>query len=304
MRARFLILSLLLLRFSYGQEMAYKFGHLFKRSLSSKGILYVVQESTTTRTDVIGKINTSEITLTNPADASQTVRNSADILIRNQVAVETKTYAPKTISSKLKGIIRKRSKDGNNDTLLIRFWDITNEPATFTSNAAIVNSNNNGQDFIFVINPTYWTTHRVLQIPYRTWQFTATNLPFRILTKSGDLEAEFLNANVSFIKTFGHTKIYQSEFVEPRNWSLSVGPYLGLTAIDDPSATNDNKKEFGLNYGLNGIYAVQNFNITAAFGFQNGFREQTKSVQPYIGFGVGFKLVEFFTPEIKEKEKD
>jgi hypothetical protein len=304
MRVLLLILSLLLVRFSNGQEMAYKFGHLFKRSLSSKGTLYVVQEGTATRTDVVGKINANELILISPADASQTLRNSTDILLRNQATVETKTYTPKTINSKLKGVIQKRSKDGNNDTLLIRFWDITNEPATFTANAAIVNSTNNGQDFIFVINPTYWATHRVLQIPYRTWQFTATNLPFRILTKSGDLEAEFLNANVSFIKTFGHTKIYQSEFVVPRNWSLSVGPYLGLTAIDNPSATNDNKKEFGLNYGLNGIYAVQNFNITAAFGFQNGFKEQTRSVQPYIGFGVGFKLVEFFTPEIKDKEQD
>lgn len=284
---------------SKGQEMEYGFGYLFKSSLSFKGALFVIQNGTTTRTDNVGKINANDLILADSVNPNQVFKNRSDVQIINQVNVETKTYTPKTISNKLKGVITKRSKDGNADSLFIRFWDIKNEPVALTANTSIVNSTNNGQDFVFVISPTYWNSHRSLQIPYRTFQFTATNLPFRILTKSGGLESEFLNANVSYIKTFGHTKIYKSEFIEPRNWSLSVGPYIGLSAIDN---TLTDKKEFGLNYGLNGIYTVQNFNITAALGLQNGFKEGTKSLEPYIGFGIGFKLIELFTPEIKEQE--
>ena len=188
-----------------------------------------------------------------------------------------------------------------NDTLFINFWPIVKTTDKFRTDNTVVSSANNEDDFVFVINTSYWETHRNLKISYRTWQFTATSLPFRVLAfrKAGNLESDFLNANVAFVKVFGVTKIYQSEFIETRNASFALGPYLGLSSIDNTLVA---RKEFGLNGGVNGVFALQSFNITTALGLQQGFREGTNKLQPYVGFGIGFKLVEFFAPEIKEKE--
>lgn len=227
--------------------------------------------------------------------------NNGKLYVVNKKAPRAGRYTPIDIASQLKGAITKRSRDGVNDSLFISFWPIVKEAATYTTNKAVVNSTNNNDDFVFVINTSYWDTHRVLKIPYRTWQITATSLPFRVLAfrKAGNLESDFLNANVAYVKVFGTTKVYQSEFIETRNTSIAVGPYLGLSSIDNTLA---NRKEFGLNGGINAIYALQSFNITGAVGLQQGFREGTNELQPYFGFGIGFKLVEVFAPEIKEKE--
>lgn len=281
------------------QEMKYDFGYLFKKKLLAHGSLIRVDETANTTEIIIGKIPANSLTVNEPGKSANQMTNTSEILIKQTSNQVIKTFTRKSIYNKLKGFIVKRGKDDDNDTLYIKFWNIVGEPDNLKSNNAMVNGNDNTKDFIFVIDPNYWKNNRSLDIPYRAWQFSATNLPFRILTKSGDLESEFLNANLTFVRTFGHTRIFQSELVDPRNWSFSAGPYAGLSAIDNAVS---GKKEFGLNYGLNGILAIQNVNITAAVGFQNGFKKDTKSLQPYIGFGIGFKLVEFFNPEIKTED--
>lgn len=293
-----LLLSLMFMSIN-AQEMKYNFGYLFKKKLLTHGSLIRVDESTNPTEIVIGKIPANSLTVNDPGKPANQMTNSTEILIKQTSTQTIKTPTSKNIYNKLKGFIIKRGKDDDNDTLYIKFWNIVKEPDDLKSDNTMVNSNDNSKDFIFVIGPNYWKNHRVLDIPYRAWQFSATNLPFRILTKSRDLESEFLNANLTFVRTFGHTRIFQSELVEPRNWSFSAGPYAGLSAIDNAVS---GKKEFGLNYGLNGILAIQNVNITAAVGFQNGLKKDTKSLQPYIGFGIGFKLVEFFNPEIKTED--
>lgn len=142
-------------------------------------------------------------------------------------------------------------------------------------------------------------------VPYRFSQLMATNIPFRVFiggSKPGNVESEFLNANVSLVCVKGATRIFESELVaaRPRYWAW--GPYLGLTAITNPE--NTDRKEFGMNGGINLIGGIQGVNAVVALGAQSGFTKATNDVQWYFGFGVGFKIFELFSPEIKNKKDD
>lgn len=268
------------------QEMAYKFGYIFKSSLLSKDRkLFLIKKIPKNVKDTIG-------IFFNPSGANQTY-------ITKDYSIKVDTFPTKLIAFKLKGSIVAR----NEDSIFIKFWDITNDPSIYQDNDSFVNSANNGKDFVYKIDSAGWKESsffrgKFFDFPFRFTQFMATSLPFRVLTKSGNLESDFLNANIAYLAVAGHTRIFKSEFVKPRNRYFAFGPYLGLSSINNPVTT---KKEFGLNYGLSIVCALQGFNITVAYGFQNGFQKETKEVQPYMGFGIGFKLLETFAPEIKSK---
>jgi hypothetical protein len=271
-----------------GQDMAYNFGYLFKSSrLDSSGKLYLLKDSSL---QIIEKIG--EFTL-----------NGNTTSITNKKTIKSSQLFRKRILRQLKGTITQRNKD----SVFIKFWNITdNSPFKARPDYSnFVNQTGNGEDFVYAIDSGGWKTARlskgkVFDFPFRFQQITATNLPFRVLTKTGDLESDFLNANASYLFVSGSTRIFKSEFIKPRNRYFAWGPYLGLSSIDNPQTSN---KEFGLNYGLNGVFGFQAFNFTTAFGFQNGFKTDTKQLQPYIGFGIGFKLLETFSPEIKNKDE-
>jgi len=197
----------------------------------------------------------------------------------------------KEIYRKLIGTVKERHKD----SLFINLWDITKD---VSSGKNIITSKDNGSDYVIEI--AKWSGIKPhFDLPYRFVQLMATNIPFRVLTKSGNLESEFLNANVSSVWVRGKTRIFKSEFVVPRNRYWAFGPYFGLTSID---GSEPEKKQFGLNYGVNIMFGIQGINIIGAYGFQNGFKADTKSLQPYFGFGIGFKLLDAFSPEIKNKD--
>jgi hypothetical protein len=214
----------------------------------------------------------------------------------------------KSIAKKLKGIIKWRDKH----RLLIRFWDIQNENSKdkYKGNDSIVNSDDNKKDFVYVIDTTKWKrsvkffgllpSNKCFDIPFRFNQFMATSIPFRIMLDSGDNQASFLNANMAYLFVFGSTRIYESEFVMPRNRYWAIGPYLGLSSLENPVT---DKEEFALTYGANVVGSIHGLNLTVAFGGQNGFKNETNEVKYYIGFGIGFKLFETYTPEIKNKDE-
>ncbi|WBX96048.1 hypothetical protein [Chryseobacterium gambrini] len=213
---------------------------------------------------------------------------------------KSKNFEKRIILTRLKGTIKKR--DG--DTLFIKFWNISNDVGIEYNkkmkNGQIkyIDRTDNGKNYIYILKGEE-TSKSHFDIPYRFSQLMATNIPFRVLLKSGTLESDFLNANATFVWVRGTSRIFKSEFVEQRNRYLAYGPFLGLSSIDNPVT---DKKEFGLNYGVNLMGGIQGLNIVVALGFQNGFKQETKNIQPYLGFGIGFKLFETFSPEIKNKE--
>lgn len=279
-------ISVCLFSMSVVAQQDFRYGYLFKKSkLQDGGKWFLVGDTSKTILDTIGGFKFS----------------SDSILITKKVKIQKQTRTSKLMATEsLKGIITER----NQDTLFIKFWDITGKNDSWKGNAKYINSTDNGEDYMYVIDSTGWKSRkrggRYFDLPFRFQQFTATSLPFRVLTKTGTLESDFLNANVAYLLFGGRTRIYKSEFVNPRNRYWGGGIYAGLSSIDN---TETSKKEFGLNYGANIVFAFQNLNLIAAYGFQNGFKTATKEIQPYIGFGIGFKLVETFTPEIKNKEE-
>lgn len=208
----------------------------------------------------------------------------------------------RTIHSKLVGIITKR----NEDTLFIKFWDITRDTNLPTdNNSNIITSADNKKKFFFLLKSDDWSGKNChFDIPYKFNQLIATNIPFRAIlngSRKGEVEAEFLNANASFVMIRGSTRIFDNEFVKSRSRYWAWGPYLGLTAITN---NESDKKEFGLNGGVNLMAGIQGLNTVLAFGAQRGFTSGTKDLEFYFGFGIGFKLFEMFSPEIKNKGDD
>jgi hypothetical protein len=196
----------------------------------------------------------------------------------------------------LKGEIGSRNKD----TFTVNLWP----PLALKGNNLVLDSNGTAHDSDYIIVVKDWnpnnTKFKKIKIRFREWELTATNLPFRVKFRdSTNLEGEFLSFNVTFLRVFGTTKIFQSRFVKPRNRSIAIGPYAGLSKIENP---NNNKSEFALNYGANVVYSLGKLNLVLAAGAENGFKKGTKKLNPYIGFGIGFSLVDKFEPEIESKE--
>jgi hypothetical protein len=269
-----------------GQTMAYKFGYLFKqkRMLNGQGKLFLVKPLKKKTTQTVGYFGNAPVTV-----------------IKKDVIITSDTLIERSFLKQLRGIVSSQSANG--DTLFIKFWKFKKD--NLKGDRLFVNSDDEDAGFAYVIDSLQgwkqgWLhAGKTFDVPFRYRQFLATNIPFRILQKSGKLESDFLNANIAFMSVSGATRVYKSDFLSARNRYFAYGPYVGLSAIDNPLTT---RKEFGLNYGLSGMIGIQGFNIICAYGFQNGFNEGTKGIQPYIGLGIGFKLMDTFAPDIKRKE--
>jgi hypothetical protein len=205
------------------------------------------------------------------------------------------SYVRRYFNQPLIGTIDKRNKD----TFDVHFWP----PLKLQANNLVVDSTGIVHDSDYVVVVKNWKLderkYKQLVMPYKHQQLTATNIPFRIKFRdSTTYEGEFLNANVTYLWVCGKTKIFESRFVKPRNYSWSFGPYTGLSEIENPE---NEKKEFGFNLGLNVIYATGKLNFVLAGGAEKGFTKGTRKLNPYIGFGFGFSLAETFLPEIESK---
>ena len=229
----FTIFMLSLISMANAQDIEYEFGYLFNHKLNDKVKIILTDDSSKVKTDTLGTFE----------------QNGNTVLITKKTEQKISSGKEFKILSKLKGIIKERNKD----TLFVKFWDIVDSVGIVKNKSNNIDSTLNGKTFALKIKPNSWKTTflskgKHFDIPYRFGQLLATNIPFRVLTKSGTLESDFLNANISYARVFGITRIYKSEFVKPRNRYFAFGPYVGLSAIDNLLTSN---KEFGINYGGN-----------------------------------------------------
>ncbi len=205
----------------------------------------------------------------------------------NPVMVVVPSTNPPTqqeIYKSLLGVIDRRT----GDKLYIHFYDIINSIAAAPA-ATYVDLTDNGKSFEYTI--TNWKKGKKFNVPFKYKMLTATSLPFRINFSTGDTEAEFLNFNAAFLWVNGRTKFFKNEDIDPRNFQFGFGPYLGLINIP----LND-KNEFGITYGATVLFSVHKINLVGAFGLSNGFSKETKPTVSYLGFGIGFNLVELYDP--------
>lgn len=212
------------------------------------------------------------------------------------------TSQQRVIKNKLIGVVKER----NEDTLSIVFWPLIDDEGLgqTVQGIKIIDSTDNKKKFYFLVKDGWKGKRRHFDVPYRFSQLIATNIPFRVFiggSKPGNVESEFLNANVSYVLVKGSLRIYESDLVAPRPRYWAFGPYLGLTAITNPDKTD--RKEFGVNGGINLVAGTQGVNAVIALGAQSGFTRATNDMQWYFGLGIGFKIFELFSPEIKNKKE-
>jgi len=222
--------------------------------------------------------------------------------------VTVKSYKNKELGrSSRYGRITKRSQSG--DTLFIHFWDIAKSkdgPNLHVGSPDTVNINDNGKEFAYVItkeqwedNPTFIHNYHRFRVPYKYQTITATNIPFRINVDSGNLIGEFTNFNLTYLWVFGRTKIFKKPFIEPRNFHVGIGPFAGLTSLETDEANKT--MGLGISYGFNAVFSLSNFNLVGSCGFDTGFKGEAKKNDFWVGFGVGFNLVNLFNPHLEEK---
>jgi hypothetical protein len=208
---------------------------------------------------------------------------------------EGETWTRKTFSTTLRGTIDKRS----GDTLFVSMW-----PGLDPSKSEIaIDNTKDRKDDEYMILVKNWNPnnrrYKSIKIPFKYQQFTATNIPFRVkLRDSTVVQSEFLNINVAYLFIRGKNKIFESKFVKNRARSFGHGPFLGFSTIENPVTEKD---EFGFNVGYNAVFTFGKLNFVIAAGTENGFTGHTRKLNPYVGFGFGFGLIEMFDPEI-EKE--
>jgi hypothetical protein len=213
-----------------------------------------------------------------------------DSIVYLQKKVKVDTLYPYKINGTLKGLIER-----NKDTLKFESW-YTKENNDLIDNTESKVDINDTAKYIFVINQWELTNKRYpkLDVHFRQRLWGATNIPFRIKT-DGNSEASFLNANVTYLWIRGTTRFYKSKYVYPRTIALGHGPYLGFSAADNDNAEKPSKN-FRPNVGWNAIGAIGDLSIIVAVGIETNFSAHAKFLTPYIGFGLGFKLVPIGVP--------
>lgn len=204
-------------------------------------------------------------------------------------------YKRREIKEKIK--VGKVKINESHDTLTLVPWYNTNGATKLKvyDDTSDVPLNDNSEYFLVIDWPkNKICKYFILPLGYRHGQFAVTSLPFRISLKTGELENNFLNANLTYLFMFGKTRFYKSKFLDPRNNYWGIGPYIGASTIKDGTT-----EYFGFNYGLNGIRSIKNIDLTLAIGAESSFKTKATDFNPYIALGIGIKLIDVYTPDNK-----
>lgn len=199
-------------------------------------------------------------------------------------------------SDELKGII---SLDKG--VPVIDFWSITNDEFSDDPNC-ISNDTELGRFEIDlstrnkVGDPT-----KYIIVPFRAWTWGVGTNPFRFRPKSDSsfsTVSSSLSVSINYGRTFGWSTI------SPRamnNYSITFGPFIGLSSIDlkkstveNPSSWKTDRTNVAFTYGINTIFARNNFGIVLSLGFDNNFGENAKQWsyqnKPWFGIGINTSI--------------
>jgi len=141
------------------------------------------------------------------------------------------------------------------------------------------------------------------------WQ--AVTIPFKVRFET-DEKPYNLSTSVNVGFTISWKKIYhsyrpisESKDTKPfanktSQFELGLAPFLGITAIDlEASNTNDivenDRKIFGLSFGIFGMIGIDDFDIGVGIGIDHGFSNQSSDWiyqnKPWIGLILGIDLI-------------
>ena len=141
-----------------------------------------------------------------------------------------------------------------------------------------------GEPFVYIV------------VPFRAWSWGIGTTPFRYRPKT---ETSFSTISSSLGVTFNYGRTFGWSTISARainNFSITVGPFVGLSSVDlkkstvkDPTNWETDRINPAFTYGLNLIFARNNFGLVLSVGWDNNFGELSKewSYQNKIWFGVG-----------------
>jgi hypothetical protein len=187
----------------------------------------------------------------------------------------------------LKGYITAQSAD----TLTVAFWSIID---TDQASPDTIQKSNWDDNYIFIMPKE----SRQYSFPFKSTVLVATNIPLRI-QMDRQVDAQFLNLGVSFLRVWGRTVFYRNDNIAPKSWFFGVGAFASLTTIsfdssDTRGALHQSTTTAGIVYGGNLIFSYINLSLTFAAGLEDAFGKNSSSWQyqnhPWIGFGVGYKF--------------
>ncbi|WP_411274201.1 hypothetical protein [Daejeonella sp.] len=179
---------------------------------------------------------------------------------------------------------------------VVDFWSITDDNNSDFSKC-ISNGTELGK-FEIDLSPrkTIGDSTKYIVVPFRAWTWGVSATPFRYRPKTGNTFSTIsssLGVNLNYGRTFGWSTI------SPRainNFSTTVGPFIGLSSVDlkkstvkSPTTWTTDRTNAAFTYGMNAIFARNNFGLVLSIGFDNNFGENSNewSYQKKAWFGIG-----------------
>ena len=202
-------------------------------------------------------------------------------------------------SKYLKGII---SLDKN--IPVIDFWSITDDNNSDNPNC-ISNNTELGELGRFEIDLTprskVGDSTKYIVVPFRAWTWGVGATPFRYRPKT---ETSFSTISSSLGVTINYGRTFGWSTISPRainNFSVTVGPFVGLSSVDlrkstvkSPTTWTTDRTNAAFTYGINSIFARNNFGLVLSIGFDNNFGENSKEWsyqnRPWFGIGINTSL--------------
>lgn len=138
-------------------------------------------------------------------------------------------------------------------------------------------------------------------IPFRAWTWGVGATPFRYRPKtetSFSTISSSLGVTINYGKTLGWSTISSRAI---NNFSVTVGPFVGMSSVDlkkstvkSPTTWTTDRTNAAFTYGINSIFARNNFGLVLSIGFDNNFGENSKQWsyqnRPWFGIGINTSL--------------
>ncbi|SHF27708.1 hypothetical protein SAMN05444377_1066 [Flavobacterium fontis] len=184
---------------------------------------------------------------------------------------------------------------------VIDFWSITDDK--YSSQANCISNNTELGRFEIDLTPRnkVGDPTNYIVVPFRAWTWGVGATPFRYRPKT---EASFSTISTSLGVTINYGRTFGWSTISPRainNFSITVGPFIGLSSVDlkkstvkSPTTWTTDRTNAAFTYGINSIFARNNFGLVLSLGFDNNFGENSKEWsyqnRPWFGIGINTSL--------------
>ena len=196
----------------------------------------------------------------------------------------------------LKGIITLENK-----VPVIDFWTITDNK--FSDSINCISNNTELGKFEINLTPRKKVGDytKYIVVPFRAWTWGVGATPFRFRPKtetSSSTISSSLGVTLNYGRTFGWSTISSRAI---NNFSITVGPFVGMSSIDLKKSTvkssstwTTDRTNVAFTYGINSIFARNNFGLVLSIGLDNNFGENSKEWsyqnKPWFGIGINTNI--------------